>query len=133
MGFMDRVRDVFGGGDTASGLVELPRRYERVVVKQLLVHTANLSPDTDEKLVIITTTPEALEELRALRGPLQLAAEGQRPVTFVPSNAASAPVLDPNHGWIIPVSPATAAELQALPAGPGEHELTTIHVGLVLQ
>ena len=129
---MDRVRGVFGGDDTGSGLVELPRRYERVVVKQLLVHTANLSPDTDEKLVIITTTPEALEELRALRGPLQLAAEGQRPVTFVPVPTPSAPVLDPNHGWIIPVSPATAAELQALPPGSGEHELKSSHLGLSL-
>lgn len=133
MGFMDRVRGVFGG-DTTPRLVELPRRYERVEVAHLGVHTANLSPDTDEKLVIITTTSEALEALRGLRGALQLVApEQERPVTFIPAKHAEAPVLDPKQGWLIPVSPATAAELQALPAGPGEHELATIHLGLVLE
>lgn len=133
MRFMDRVRGVFGGTATPR-LVEMPKRVDRVEVARLGVHTANLSPDTDEKLVIVTTSPEALDAIRNLRGGLQLVSpESERPVTFIPAKHAEAPVLDPKQGWLIPVSPATAAELQALPAGPGEHELATIHLGLVLE
>ncbi|QYH20021.1 hypothetical protein JKI95_03005 [Corynebacterium aquatimens] len=127
MGFMDWLR-----GTGREQLVEMPTQFERVEVQELHVHTANLSPDTDEKLVILSTTPAALEEIRYLRGAVQLVSEGERAVTFVPSKSAIAPVLDPHQGWIIPVSPATAHELQALPAGPGEHELGSIHLGLVL-
>ncbi|MCP1387709.1 hypothetical protein M5J20_05835 [Corynebacterium sp. TA-R-1] len=128
MGFMDWVR-----GSGRERLVEMPTSYGRVEVPVLHIHTANLSPDTDEKIVILTTTPVVLEELRGMRGAVQFVAHDERAVTFVPSKSAEAPVLDPKHGWIIPVSPATARELQALPAGPGEHELESIHLGLVLE
>lgn len=109
------------------------RAAERVSVEHVSVHTANLSPDTDEKLVIVTTTPAALEALRHMRGPVQLVADGARPVLFQPSSSMHAPVLDPDRGWILPISPATARELQTLPAGEGAHELTTTHLGLVLE
>lgn len=128
MGFMDWLT-----GANRERLVEMPTSFERVEVPALHVHTANLSPDTDEKIVILTTTPVVLEELRAMRGAVQFVAADERAVTFVPSKSASAPVLDPKQGWIIPVSPATARELQSLPAGPGEYELESIHVGLVLE
>lgn len=105
-----------------------------VAVGALSVHTANLSPDTDEKLVIVTTTPEALAALQTMRGPIRLLGpEGARPVTFAPVRRAEAPVLDPGRGWVIPVSPAAAAEIQALPPGPGTHELTTFHLGFVIE
>lgn len=104
-------------------------------VDRLSVHTANLSPDTDEKLVIITTTPKGLEALRQLRAPVQLLADApaSRPVTFTPTHSASDPTLDPKNGWIIPVTANTATELTSLPAGPGQHELSTIHLGLVIE
>lgn len=110
-------------------------RVPTVRVAHLSVHTANLSPDTDEKLVIITTTPAGLDALRKFRGPVQLLADAptSRPVTFTPTDSASDPTLDPKTGWIIPVTAQTAAELAALPPGPGQYELESIHLGLVVE
>lgn len=130
MGFLDRIRAAFGGGEH---LVEAPGEVVRVAVDRLEVRTANLSPDTDEKLLIITTSPAALEELHACRRPLTLTNPSHRPVTFVPVPKDATPVLDPDAGWLIPVTPATARELEKLPAGPGEHELATLHLALVLE
>ena len=129
----DRVRGLFGFGN-GERLVEFPSRFERVQVDALHVHTVNLSPDTDEKIVVVTSTPDMIERLRGLRAPVQVfSCESERPVTFVPSKRTDAPVLDPKQGWIIPVSPATAEELSGLPSGPGEHQLSTVHLGLVLE
>lgn len=136
--FMDRIRGVLGERRRAAAkkntLVEYPTRAEQVHVETLAVHTANLSPDTDEKLVIITTTASALAALQQLRGAIQLVSNtAERIVTFTPTRSGVNPVLDPKRGWIIPVSPATARELQALPAGPGEHELESIHLGIIIE
>lgn len=130
MGFLDRIRAAFGGGEH---LVEAPGQADRLAVDRLEVRTANLSPDTDEKLLIITTSPAALVALHACRRPLTLTNPSHRPVTFVPVSTAATPVLDPDAGWLIPVTPATARELAGLPAGPGEHELETLHLALVLE
>lgn len=129
MGLLDRIKIALGF-EPAEQLVEFPERFAQVGVDKLHVHTANLSPDTDEKLVIITMPADALPHLR---GAVQLTHPGQRPVTWVPVGRPATPVLDPNEGWIIPVTPATAEELAALPAGPGEHELATLHLGLILE
>lgn len=130
MGFLDRIRTAFGGGER---LVEAPLQSARVEVDRLEVRTANLSPDTDEKLLIVTAPAGALAELKALRRPVSLTHSSQRPVTFVPVKREATPVLDPDEGWLIPVTAETAAELDALPAGPGEHELATLHLALVLE
>lgn len=105
--------------------VDLPSEVE--------VRTANLSPDTDEKLVIVTLTAEALARLSRLDAPLRLLPSDGRAVTFERASRDAVPVLDPARGWVIPVSRATAAELAELPAGPGEYELSSIHLALVVE
>lgn len=126
---MDRVKSALGIVP-ARKLVEMPQEVRRVDVDKLHVHTANLSPDTDEKMVIVTMPAEAL---LLIDGPTQLTHHAERPVTFAPVERDADPLLDPNLGWIIPLTPATAAELRALPPGPGEHELSSLHLGLILE
>lgn len=130
MGFLSRARQLLGLGHTP--LVDFPDRFEPLDVDKLEVHTAKLSPDTEEKMVIVTTSAAALDRIAA-DGAVQLRHEGQRGVTFVPVEREAVPVLDPNLGWIIPVTPATARELAELPKGPGEHELSALHLGLIVQ
>lgn len=116
-----------------GALAQTPHQVRIVPARTLAVHTANLSPDTDEVIVIITLDADAFGELTLIDAPLRLTAPDSRPVTFVTGVSDSAPVLDPNEGWIIPVSDATGAELRGLPAGPGEHELTTVHVAFIVE
>ncbi|MCG7295554.1 hypothetical protein MHJ86_01535 [Corynebacterium afermentans] len=130
MGLLSRARQLLGLGHTP--LVDFPDRYEPLDVDKLEVHTAKLSPDTEEKMVIVTTSAAALERIAA-GGAVQLRYEGERDVTFVPVNREAVPVLDPKLGWIIPVTPATAQELAELPKGPGEHELSALHLGLIVE
>lgn len=132
MAFLERIRALFTG-ETTAPLVEYPEEFERVEVQRLEVHTANLSPDTDEKLVILTTTPAVLTVLKNATGPVQFVADGARPVTFVPVEKRADPLLDPNLGWLIPVTEETSRELATLPDGAGEHALASIHVGVVLE
>ncbi|MGV0372175.1 hypothetical protein ACUY2A_02100 [Corynebacterium pilbarense] len=130
MGLLSRARQLLGLGHTP--LVDFPDRYEPLDVDRLAVHTAKLSPDTEEKMVIVTTSAAALERIAA-GGAVQLRYEGERDVTFVPVDREAVPVLDPKLGWIIPVTPATAQELAELPKGPGEHELSALHLGLIVE
>lgn len=132
MAFLERIRALFTGDDTAP-LVEYPDQFERVEVPRLEVHTANLSPDTDEVLVILTTTPALLGVLKETLGPVQAVCEGARPVTFVPVAKRADPLLDPNLGWLIPVTEATRREIATTPDGPGAHEFSSLHLGLVLE
>lgn len=111
--------------------MDVPDRFTPLDVETLQVHTAKLSPDTEEKMVIVTTSADALD-LLATGDAVQLRHPGARDVTFVPVGRESVPVLDPKLGWIIPVTPATADEIAALPQGPGEHELHALHLGLIL-
>lgn len=129
MGLLRRARQLLGLGHTP--LVDFPDRFEPLGVDKLEVHTAKLSPDTEEKMVIVTTTAAALDRIAA-GGAVQLRHPGARDVTFVPVEREAIPVLDPKLGWIIPVTPATAKELAELPKGPGEHELSALHLGLIL-
>lgn len=129
MGLLRRARQLLGLGHTP--LVDFPDRFEPLDVDKLEVHTAKLSPDTEEKMVIVTTTAAALDRIAA-GGAVQLRHPGARDVTFVPVEREAIPVLDPKLGWIIPVTPATAKELAELPKGPGEHELSALHLGLIL-
>lgn len=130
MGFMDRLRTLFGA-DGGAQLVDYPEDYRSVELPLLRVHTANLSPDTEEKLVIITLS--SLEPLVDLSTPLRLTSGDERAVTFVPVSAPADPALDPNLGWIIPVTATVAAEIAALPPGPGAHELSALHVGFIVE
>ena len=130
MGLLSRARQLLGLGHTP--LVDFPDRYEPLDVDKLEVHTAKLSPDTEEKMVIVTTSAAALERIAA-GGAVQLRHGDERDVTFVPVGREAVPVLDPKLGWIIPVTPATATELAELPKGPGEHELSALHLGLILE
>lgn len=132
MAFLERIRALFAG-DNEAPLVEYPEEFERVEVPRLHVHTANLSPDTDEVLVIITTTPALLSVLKQTPGPVQAVCEGARPVTFVPVEKRANPLLDPKLGWLIPVTEATRREIVTTPDGPGAHEFSSLHLGLVLE
>lgn len=132
MALFDKVRTFFGSPGEPKP-AELPRDVEEVAVDKLSVHTAHLSPDTDEVLVIITMSQDGLEAVRSYSGPLRLRSAEARPVTLSPAKKEASPVVDPNHGWIIPVTAETAAELRALPPGPGEHELATLHVAFVVE
>lgn len=129
MGFLDRLR-AFLSGDTSAPLVDYPHQVRSIEVPKLQVHTANLNPDTDEKLVILTVASVA--PLSRVRSPLRLTCAGERPVTFVPVDFRADPALDPNLGWIIPVTPETATELDNLPEGPGAHELASLHLGIIV-
>lgn len=130
MGLLSRARQLLGLGHTP--LVDFPDQYEPLDVDKLEVHTAKLSPDTEEKMVIVTTSAAALDRIAA-GGAVQLRREGERDVTFVPVEREAVPVLDPKLGWIIPVTPATGRELAELPKGPGEHELSSLHLGLIVE
>ena len=130
MGLLSRARQLLGLSHTP--LVDFPDRFEPLDVDKLEVHTAKLSPDTEEKMVIVTTSAAALERIAA-GGAVQLRHGDERDVTFVPVGREAVPVLDPKLGWIIPVTPATATELAELPKGPGEHELSALHLGLILE
>ena len=132
MAFLERIRALFAG-DNEAPLVEYPEEFERVEVPHLHVHTANLSPDTDELLVIITTTPALLSVLKQTPGPVQAVCEGARPVTFVPVEKRANPLLDPTRGWLIPVTETTRREIATTPDGPGAHEFSSLHLGLVLE
>lgn len=132
MAFLERIRALFAGDPTLP-LVEYPEEFERFEVTHLHVHTANLSPDTDEKMVIITTTPAALPALQEANSPVQLVAKHERSVTFVPMDKQADPLLDPNLGWLIPVTEATGREIETIQQGPGAHELDSLHLGLVLE
>ncbi len=132
MGLLDRLRSLLGGGGEPP-LVDYPADFRRVDVGKLHVHTANLSPDTEEKMVILTIPVGAVAHLSDLSTPLRLTAAGERAVTFVPVDTRANPALDPNLGWIIPVTGETAAELAALPPGAGAHELESLHLGVIVE
>ena len=109
------------------------RAPQEITARTLKVHTANLSPDTDEIIVIITVDEDTFNKLLLIDGPCRLTSPTTRPVTFQTGVRGGAPTLDPNTGWTIPVTAATKAELHALPAEPGEYELATVNVAIVVE
>lgn len=62
----------------------------------------------------------ALIDACQARDPLQLRGPG-RSATFVPVKRLQKIVLDPNQGWIIPLTPEAVTELAALEPVAGEH------------
>ncbi|EEI17666.1 hypothetical protein [Corynebacterium lipophiloflavum] len=132
MGLRDALRALFGAA-VETPLVDYPAAPAELAVSVLEVRTLNLSPDTDEKLVVLTLPPGVTQRAAGSDTALRLVPETGRAVTFVRVNFDADPALDPKLGWIIPVTDATAAELRALPEGPGEHELTSIHLAIVVE
>lgn len=130
MGFVERIRALFG---RESALVAAPSNPRDVPARTLNVHTVNLSPDSNEFIVVLTVDEHAFAQLLLIDAPLRLTSPTSRPVTFATGVPGGAPTLDPNVGWLIPVTEETAEEIRALPSGPGEHELATIHVALVVE
>lgn len=116
----------------AFGVIRKRGRIAVYHADTLRVHTANLSPESDDIIVIITVDEGAFQRISLIDAPLRLTSLTSRPVTFQ-AGVSGPPALDPNEGWIIPLSPETQAELRALPAGPGEHELTTTNVAFIVQ
>lgn len=115
----------------AFGVIRNRDRMTVYHADTLSVHTANISPESDDIIVIVTLEEDAFQRISLIDAPLRLSSPSSRPVTFYPGTSGP-PVLDPNEGWIIPVSKETQAELRALPSG-NEHELTTTNVAFVVE
>lgn len=126
---MEALRAFFGG----EKLIDYPEDVDTLPVRDLEVRVANLDPDTDEKLIIIALPLAAFAGLTRIDAPLRVAPAEGRAVTFVPVRADADPALDPNLGWIIPVTGATAAQLRSMPLTPGEYELASVHLALVVE
>lgn len=131
MSMLRQIKQWFGAGDPA--LAEYPTEYERVELPVLKVTTAAISPGSDEQLVVVTSTPAALAELQRIDGPLQMICPGARTVTWVPVKKPAVPVLDPNAGWVIPLTAEARQEIASLPATEGELELQTMHLAFILE
>lgn len=123
MGLIDSLRALFGAV-AETPLVDYPAAPAELAVSTLEVRTLNLSPDTDEKLVVLTLPSGVAERVAGMDTALRVVPEAGRAVTFVRVGFDADPALDPKLGWIIPVTEATAAELRALPEGP----LSLIHI-----
>ncbi len=115
----------------AFGVIRKRSRITVYHADTLSVRTANISPESDDIIVIVTLEEGAFQRVSLIDAPLRLSSPSSRPVTFYPGTSGP-PVLDPNEGWIIPVSKETQAELRALPAG-NEHELTTTNMAFVVE
>lgn len=131
-----KLTDVFRALFRQNNNEPLPHYPEEVSVAEvntLEVHTAHLTPDTKEVLVIVTLDPEAFRLARSVSEPLRMTCGDARPVTWVPVTSPTPPVLDPNLGWIIPLTPETQQELQATAEDATEIELETTNVALVVK
>lgn len=116
----------------AFGIIRKNNRIAVYATDTLRVHTANLSPESNDIIVIITVDVAAFQHISLIDAPLRLTSPTSRPVTFQPGTAGP-PVLDPNEGWIIPVSAQTQAELRSLPIARGEYELATTNIAFVVE
>lgn len=118
MGLLDRLL-----GRSAERLPRLPEEARILEVGTLAVRTA-------EGLVVLTVDragARALVDACADRAALQLRGPG-RNVTVVSGKRAEKIVLDPQHGWVIPVTAGQSAEVAALPPEPGEHDLDWVAI-----
>lgn len=113
MGLFDSI---FG---SREGLPELPEEAGILDVGTLSVRTAS------EWVIVTTNTPgmTALIDACLHRTPLQLRGPG-RAVTFVHAKREEKIVLDPDHGWVVPLTRGAAAEIAGL-APSGENMLDT--------
>lgn len=118
MSIMGLIEKLFGRG--GEGLPKLPDWAGILDVEVLDVRTA-------AEWIIVTLDSAgmaALIDAARDRTALQLRGPG-RAVTAVATKQPEKIVLDPEHGWVLPLSAAAAAELAALPAEPGENMLDT--------
>lgn len=118
MGLLQRI---FGSGE---GLPELPEEAGILDVTTLSVRTA-------AEWVIVTVDTggmRALIDASLQRTPLQLRGPG-RAVTFVPTRHAEKIVLDPDHGWVVPLTREAAAEVSGLSPAEAENPLAAEFVG----
>lgn len=101
-------------------LPSLPEEARILDVDKLSVRTAS-------ELVILTVDvagAETLIDAARDHAALQLRGPGRRrPVTVVPVKREEKIVLDPEHGWIIPLTAEQAKQVAALDASPSENEL----------
>ncbi|WP_018297526.1 hypothetical protein [Corynebacterium lubricantis] len=132
MGLLDRIR-TFLGTEKYPELVDYPDEVAITEVDVLNVHTAHITPDTKDIIVIVTLDERAFQLVRGTEEPLRMTLRDERPVTWVPVEQDGPPALDPTLGWIIPLTPETQAELRALPADTDQVELETINVGLIVE
>ncbi|MCQ4616203.1 hypothetical protein KBX29_05050 [Corynebacterium sp. CCUG 18816] len=132
MSLLGQMKKLFGA-NAAPVLAEYPTEYERVELSLLKVTTAALTPGSDERLVVVTSTPAALAELQRVDGPLQMISPGARTVTWVPVKKPAVPVLDPDSGWIIPLTAEAREEIATLPIVAGDVELQTMHLAFILE
>ncbi|QGU06804.1 hypothetical protein COCCU_04280 [Corynebacterium occultum] len=125
MGFLDRIL----GRNQGPLHIVPPADLPVTEVELLQVHTA-------EQLVILTTSingARAIIDAARNAVPKQLRCKEARPVSLIPQNhSRSSPTLDPKLGWLIPISPGTAAELLKIDR-PGEYELEHLNLALVVQ
>lgn len=83
-----------------------------------------LAARTIGNMVVITLSQASLSKLPArLEGPT-------RDVTFTLVDAPAPAILDPNLGWLIPITPATLDELRGLERG--DHELETADLAVIV-
>lgn len=131
MGILDSLRNLLGA-EAVPRLVDYPEELAMTEVDTLEVHTAHITPDTKEILVIITLDPRAFRLAKTTSEPLRMTCGEDRPVTWIPVRKDALPAFDPTLGWIIPLSPATREELSALDDDTTEVELNSVNVGLVV-
>lgn len=112
---------IFGSGE---GLPELPEEAGILDVATLTVRTAA------EWVIVSVDAPgmRALIDASRQRTPLQLRGPG-RAVTFVPTRRAEKIVLDPDHGWVVPLTGEATSEISGLTAETGENMLETPFAG----
>lgn len=126
MSFLDRFRR---RGPTR---IDVPEQLPATEVGALRVHTA-------ETLVILSTDlrgARALIDIAGARTPQQLTCGQARPVNLLPlPHDQSVPTLDPQQGWLLPLSPETCAEILAAVSTeePGEYELSSLNLALVIE
>ncbi|SES00104.1 hypothetical protein [Corynebacterium cystitidis] len=131
MGFLDSIRLLLGA-ETLPRLVGYPDELAMTEVDTLEVHTAHITPDTKDILVIVTLDARAFRLAKNTTEPLRMTCGDNRAVTWIPVRRHAIPALDPTVGWIIPLTDATRAELSGLADDTTEVELNTVNVGIVV-
>lgn len=111
-------------------LVDVPARLPLLPVSGMAVHTA-------ESMVVLTVSADAAEQLVEVVSsstPTALV-DGDLVVNLLPvRDERLVPAHDPKRGWIIPLTPAVAADLATQVAGgPGAYEIEGLNLGVVVE
>lgn len=90
-----------------------------------------------EDLVIInidTSSAQVLIDAAQHSIPTRLSGPQGRPLSLIPTaHSITPPTLDPNLGWLLPLSPAVSAEILASGLPAGDTELSSINVAFVVE